>query len=109
MPQELAQSPRRHVAAMPQPSIELTTTAGGSAAPSGEQSAQDSSVSDEIEAPSLHRGTTAIIFVSITGVTGISSRLAGLVTVALPSIGRELELAPSLLLWQDISDLARDS
>ncbi|KAJ9606539.1 hypothetical protein H2200_008547 [Cladophialophora chaetospira] len=51
------------------------------------------------EQPNLQKGTTAIIFASITGVTGISSLLSGLVTVVLPIMARDLGLSQSVLLW----------
>jgi hypothetical protein len=51
------------------------------------------------EQPSLKKGTTAIIFASITGVTGISSLLAGLVTVVLPTVAKDLSLSDAVLLW----------
>lgn len=47
----------------------------------------------------LHKGSTAVIFATVTGITGISSLLAGLVTVALPRMAEDLELSDSLLLW----------
>lgn len=47
----------------------------------------------------IKRTGTAIIFTAITCVTGISSLLAGLVTVAIPRIAIDLNLATSLLLW----------
>ena len=47
----------------------------------------------------LQKGTTAVIFASITGVTGISSLLAGLVTVVLPKMAKDLSLSDSVLLW----------
>lgn len=47
----------------------------------------------------LRKGPTAVIFTSVTAVTGVSSLLAGLVTVALPRIVHDLEIPQSLLLW----------
>ncbi|KAH0837254.1 hypothetical protein FOPE_04884 [Fonsecaea pedrosoi] len=49
--------------------------------------------------PVLRKGSTAVIFVSVTGVTGISSLLAGLVTVTLPTLAKDLHLPDSVLLW----------
>ena len=49
--------------------------------------------------PALQKGATAVIFASITGVTGISSLLSGLVTVVLPIMARDLGLSDSVLLW----------
>lgn len=45
------------------------------------------------------KGTTAIVLTTIVCVTGISSMLAGLVTIALPTMARELHLEAHLLLW----------
>lgn len=47
----------------------------------------------------LPKVTTAVIFATVTGVTCISSLLAGLVTVALPRMAKDLDLPESLLLW----------
>ena len=47
----------------------------------------------------LRKGPTAIIFTSVTAVTGISSLLNGIVTVALPRMVHDLEIPTSLLLW----------
>ena len=52
-----------------------------------------------LDQPELPRLTTAIIFASIVGVTGISSLLSGLVTVILPTMARDLKLSDSVLLW----------
>ncbi|KIW85271.1 hypothetical protein Z517_00661 [Fonsecaea pedrosoi CBS 271.37] len=53
----------------------------------------------ETSQPVLRKGSTAVIFVSVTGVTGISSLLAGLVTVTLPTLAKDLHLPDSVLLW----------
>lgn len=45
------------------------------------------------------RTTTAIVLATVVGVTMISSLLAGLVTIVLPTMAHELELDASLLLW----------
>jgi MFS family permease len=52
-----------------------------------------------IHPAALRKGTTAIIFTSIAGVTLISSMLAGVVTVALPHMVVDLSIPQSLLLW----------
>jgi hypothetical protein len=44
-------------------------------------------------------GTTAIVLVTVVCVTLVSSMLSGVMTVTLPTVARELELAPSMLLW----------
>ncbi|KAF9696583.1 hypothetical protein EKO04_005214 [Ascochyta lentis] len=43
--------------------------------------------------------TTAIVLLTVVCVTMISSMLSGVVAVALPSIAKELELGPDVLLW----------
>jgi hypothetical protein len=43
--------------------------------------------------------TTAIVLLTVVCVTMISSMLNGVVTVALPSIAKELNLGPDVLLW----------
>jgi MFS family permease len=54
---------------------------------------------DTAPTPSLRRGPTTAIFLSILGVNLISSMLAGVVTVALPRMVTDLSIPPSLLLW----------
>ncbi|KAL6707788.1 hypothetical protein ACN47E_003688 [Coniothyrium glycines] len=53
--------------------------------------------SEQREAPGT--GTTAIVLVTVVCVTMISSMLSGVTTVTLPTMARELHLAPSVLLW----------
>lgn len=43
--------------------------------------------------------TTAIVLLTVVCVTMISSMLSGVVAVALPSIAKELDLGPDVLLW----------
>lgn len=45
------------------------------------------------------KGTTAIIITTITGVNLISSLLAGIVTISLPVMARDLKISNSLMLW----------
>ncbi|KAF2835726.1 integral membrane protein [Patellaria atrata CBS 101060] len=47
----------------------------------------------------INKKDTASVITSVTCVTLISSMLAGLVTVALPPIAEDIELADNLLLW----------
>lgn len=53
----------------------------------------------EEDNPALKKGSTVVIFASITCVTGISSLLAGLVTVCIPPMARDLDIPTSLILW----------
>jgi hypothetical protein len=46
-----------------------------------------------------NKGATAIIITVITGVTTISSLLAGLVTIALPVMAKDLDIPQALLIW----------
>ena len=71
--------------------VELTTT--------GVEAAESPPTTAASQDSALQKGTTVIIFASVTGVTGISSLLAGLVTVTLPKMAKDLELSESLLLW----------
>lgn len=52
---------------------------------------------EQIQPP--NKRTTATTLVTIVCVTMISSMLSGVVTIALPTMARELNLAPSVLLW----------
>ncbi|KAF2478124.1 MFS general substrate transporter [Lindgomyces ingoldianus] len=45
------------------------------------------------------KGTTTIVLLCVVCITGISSLLAGLVTVGLPTMAHDLRLEPNLLLW----------
>lgn len=45
------------------------------------------------------KGTTAVIIATITGVTLISALLAGIVTIALPVIAKDLKMSEELMLW----------
>lgn len=45
------------------------------------------------------KGTTAIVLVTVVCVTMISSMLSGVTAVVLPTMARELQLSPSMLLW----------
>ncbi|KAF2848213.1 MFS general substrate transporter [Plenodomus tracheiphilus IPT5] len=45
------------------------------------------------------KGTTAIVLIAVVCVTMISSMLSGVTVITLPTMARELHLAPSVLLW----------
>jgi hypothetical protein len=47
----------------------------------------------------LNKRTTAVVLVTIVCVTMISSMLSGVTTIVLPTMARDLQLAPSVLLW----------
>jgi hypothetical protein len=52
---------------------------------------------EHLEAPG--KKTTAIVLVTVVCVTMISAMLSGVTAVVLPTMARELHLAPSVLLW----------
>lgn len=58
---------------------------------------QESFAAEQRDGPG--KGTTAIVLVTVVCVTMVSSMLSGVMTVTLPTVARELELAPSVLLW----------
>jgi hypothetical protein len=58
---------------------------------------QDTFAGEQRDGPG--KGTTAIVLVTVVCVTMVSSMLSGVMTVTLPTVARELELAPSVLLW----------
>lgn len=45
------------------------------------------------------KGTTAIVLTTVVCVTAISSLLHGIVTIAIPSMAKDLGLGTELLLW----------
>lgn len=45
------------------------------------------------------KGTTVVIIATVAGVTVVSSMLAGIVTIALPVMAKDLEIPEALLLW----------
>lgn len=47
----------------------------------------------------VSKGITAAVITSVTCVTGISSLLAGIVTVAMPIIAQDLNIPSNLQLW----------
>jgi len=47
----------------------------------------------------VSKSRTFLVITSVTCITGISSLLAGLVAVGLPTIAKDLELGANLLLW----------
>ena len=54
------------------------------------------------------KGSTAIVFLSITCVTGISTLLSGIVTVVLPKMVEDLDVPRSLMLWYGRSSSTHD-
>jgi hypothetical protein len=58
---------------------------------------QNAVVTEHMQEPT--KATTAIVLVTVVCVTMISTLLAGLVTVGLPTMAAELDIPPNLLLW----------
>lgn len=52
---------------------------------------------EQLQAPG--KRTTAVVLVTVVCVTMISAMLSGVTTVVLPTMARDLQLAPSVLLW----------
>ncbi|KAF2134395.1 MFS general substrate transporter [Dothidotthia symphoricarpi CBS 119687] len=71
--------------------------------PSHHESLQPTDVPDHTipveHIPTPGKGTTAIVLVTVVCVTMISTMLSGVVAIALPTMARELPLAPNVLLW----------
>jgi len=78
--------------------IELTTAA--TVVPPDTRDSQDAPTTAPVDPP---KSTTAIIITCVTCVTMIGSLLNGVVTIALPTMARDLQLQPGLLLWYKVS------
>jgi hypothetical protein len=54
------------------------------------------------------RFTTTIVIVLVTLVTALSSLLAGVITVAIPSVAVDINLSPNLILWYVVQAQSSD-
>ena len=63
---------------------------------------EQSLTTDAIMYPDLSRWKTFTIITTVTGITILNSMGNGIVTVGLPTIGRDLQLSDSLILWSPI-------
>jgi hypothetical protein len=54
---------------------------------------------ENVSEDEVSKSQTVIVISSVTVITGISSLLAGLVTVGLPTIAKDLSIPPGLVLW----------
>ncbi|KZL75275.1 integral membrane protein [Colletotrichum tofieldiae] len=63
------------------------------------QSNQTSFPPENEQHEDLSKGKTLVVISSVTCITGVSSLLAGLVTVCIPAMARDVNLEKSLLLW----------
>src|SRR5579859_2470101 len=59
-------------------------------------------LTDTVTYPTLSKWKTFIIISTVTGITVLNSMQNGIVTVGLPTIGRDLQLNPSLILWSPL-------
>ena len=62
---------------------------------------EQSLTADAIMYPPLSRWKSFTIITTVTGITILNSMQNGIVTVGLPTIGRDLQLSDSLILWCD--------
>jgi hypothetical protein len=73
------------------------TTSNGSQPAAEDLQPTDVAVTEQLVEPG--KGTTVIVLTTVVSITMISSMLAGVTTISLPTMARELQLAPSVLLW----------
>jgi len=73
------------------------TRSDATTAPRLEDTSRDGSFIVDGQDPS--RLTTTIVIVLVTLVTALSSLLAGVITVAIPSVAVDIGLSPDLILW----------
>jgi hypothetical protein len=88
-----------HLASPSIPETVLTRTRSHNLRQSSETQIQNAQASDDVAVEDLSKGRTFVVILSVTVITGISSLLAGIVTVGLPTIARDLRLESNLLLW----------
>lgn len=82
--------------------MELTTSTGGKSPHLGRSNTEPVEQSITVDSTSTaveEKGTTALIIITIAGVTIISSLLSGIVTIALPVMAKDLHISPALLFW----------
>jgi hypothetical protein len=91
---ELVGYPQTSIIQQP-PSVH--TTSNGSQPVAEDLQPIDVAFTEQLEAPG--KGTTVIILTTVVCITMISSMLSGVTTISLPTMARELQLAPSVLLW----------
>lgn len=49
----------------------------------------------------ISKGKTVVVISSVTCITGINSLLAGVVTVCIPAMAKDVNLEGNLLLWYE--------
>jgi hypothetical protein len=60
---------------------------------------EERGLTETVTYPSLSKLETFTIITTVTGITVLNSMQNGIVTVGLPTIGRDLQLSSSLILW----------
>src|SRR5579862_4056401 len=63
------------------------------------ESLEERGLTDIVTYPSLSKLETFTIITTVTGITILNSMQNGIVTVGLPTIARDIQLNPSLILW----------
>src|SRR5436190_21382708 len=63
------------------------------------QGSEEQRLTEAITYPPLSRWKTFTIISTVTGITILNSMQNGIVTVGLPTIGRDLDIPQSLILW----------
>ncbi|TDZ24512.1 putative MFS-type transporter [Colletotrichum orbiculare MAFF 240422] len=76
------------------PLPELSKTSSATSTPAGAVFPAENSHNEDIS-----KGKTVVVISSVTCITAISSLLAGVVTVCIPAMARDVNLEGSLLLW----------
>ena len=70
---------------------------------------EEQRLTEAITYPSLSRWKTFTIISTVTGITVLNSMQNGIVTVGLPTIGRDLDIPQSLILWSPLSSDMTDN
>lgn len=94
---ELVGYPQTPIAATVKHPPSVHTTSNGFSPAAEDLQPIDVAVTEQLVEPG--KGTTAIVLTTVVCITMISSMLAGVTTISLPTMARELQLAPSVLLW----------
>lgn len=81
------------------PATPLPQLSSSSSITSGPGRTVASTESDQHE--DISKGKTVVVISSVTCITGISSLLAGVVTVCIPAMAKDVNLESNLLLWYE--------
>ena len=66
---------------------------------SSPEDSEERGLTDVVTYPTLSRWKTITIISTVTGITVLNSMQSGILTVGLPTIGRDLGLNQNLILW----------